>query len=287
MKVKILGTVLLCAILLLTGTACKDASPTGGGGGTTTDGMTATEIMEAATSDDAQFDTCRFLMDMVMGMTGIDMIVEGNGAIDYPNEKMRIEMDMDMNIDVDTGMGTVSSESTMTMDMYAIDDWIYMKMDMVAMGMDMSIGWLKVQDMGEIWEEEDIAGQQLELMAEYVSVALLGSENVNGIDCYKLSVIPDLEELWDWYMTQEGVEGEGLEFDAGEAIDDFDITVWVAKDTNYIVKTDIEMKMTIEGESVDMTMSMLFWDHNEPVYISLPAEAADAEEWDLSEWESW
>jgi outer membrane lipoprotein-sorting protein len=279
MKLKTMGMVLICALLVVTGAACTTGGSTGG---VVVDGMTGPEIMEKAIAAESDFETCRFLMEMVMIMEGMEMTMDASGAMDYPDEKMRIDMDMDVEVDMDMGMGTtVKGTTTMTAEMYAIDDWVYMTMDMSGMGMDIDFGWMKVQDTGDIWEEEDITGQQQELLEEYVSVTLLGSEKVNGADCYKLNVIPDMAAFLDWAQTQsEDLENLGT-------IDDFSLIVWIDKDTYFPVKSEIYLKGAVMEMAVEMTMSMLLWDFNKAVYISLPAEAENAMELDISEWETW
>lgn len=274
MKFRIFGAALICAALLVAGGACKDGDKASGGPIPTTQPgqqMTAEEIMDAAaTITETGFNTYRFTMDMSMVMTmlgeTITMTMDASGSVDEPNEKMYMEMLLDMG-----ELGTGTSE------VYVLNDWMYMSMQM--MGMDM--GWIKTPLTEELWDSQDMSGQQLELLDTFVDVQLLGTETVSGVECYKLRVVPDLDDLWDWAQMQEGMEDSGMELDPEEVIDDFSIVVWVSKGTYHIVKTDIDMTMSLMGSTTTMSMTMTLFNIDQPVYISLPAEAADAIEFDL------
>jgi hypothetical protein len=269
MKTKVLGIGLLCAVLLITGIACKETGgSTGGGGGGAPPpngaGMTASEIMENAnTAANTEFDTYRFIMTMIMTIMGEEVTMDATGAVDNVNQEMYMNMEMDM-----------GELGDMTSDVYIVDDWMYMTMDMLGM----NTGWFKTPLTEDMWEEQDLGGQQFDLLEESVTVELLGIETVSGIECYKVSVNPDMNELWNWAMSQEGMDDMDMGYDVEEMIDDFTLIAWVAKDTFYTVKTYIDMTMTVEGETTSMIMTMTLYAFNNPVYISLPAEAADAVE---------
>jgi len=59
---------------------------------------------------------------------------------------------------------------------------------------------------------------------------------------------------------------------------DVEMTMWVAKDTYYPVRVEETMTMNIEGSEFDMSGTMTYFGFNEPVTITLPAEALEAEE---------
>jgi hypothetical protein len=73
-----------------------------------------------------------------------------------------------------------------------------------------------------------------------------------------------------WAMTEGEIN----------AIGDYDysMTVWIAKDTFYLVEMDVNMSIKVEGlaDRMFMTMIMTMYGFDSPVFISLPAEAADA-----------
>ncbi len=271
MKVKLFGTVLLCAVLLLSGAACGGAAPAPTPTPTPTPvEMSAEEIVDAALAAGAELDTCQFDMDMEMtaigGMAPGTMAIHATGAIDEPNRKMHIDMAMLMSM---TGLGDMEA----SMEMYLVGDWVYMRMEMYGEEM-----WMKTPMTEELWEEQDISSQQLDFLEDFVGVELLGTETVDGIECYKLDVTPDLEKLWDWAQMQGGIEELEPGADLEEIITDLSITEWIATDTYFPVKAVIEMTMTIESETIDMAITITMYDFNEPVTIVLPPEAADAVE---------
>ena len=67
---------------------------------------------------------------------------------------------------------------------------------------------------------------------------------------------------------------------SGIEVDDFSMTVWIAKETFYLVEMDVEMTIKVEGlaDRMVMFMTMTMYSFDSPVFISLPAEAADAYE---------
>ena len=58
------------------------------------------------------------------------------------------------------------------------------------------------------------------------------------------------------------------------------VSLWIAKDTNYIIKIEenLHMDMSMMGYTTSMVMSMTlhFTDYNIPVAIELPEEASHA-----------
>lgn len=149
---------------------------------------------------------------------------------------------------------------------------------------------------------------------EWAQVDLLGSEKVNGTSCYVLNVVPDMKMMWGSIasiMQQSGMEnflGTNSEFSQftgiietmwGEIVEDFSFKQWIAQDTFFPMKSemhvaalmDTEDLMTLAeqmedgepGEDIgefsmrlDINMNMVYFDHNKPVSIDLPPEAANA-----------
>lgn len=153
--------------------------------------------------------------------------------------------------------------------MYVVDGWQYTRMEMPGM----PSYWQKSRVSEDDLEKRDITT----LVTDFSEVELLGSEMVNGTECYKLRVTPDTERLWQWSQTLEGTEGLDPTLSPEEVISDFSLIVWVAKDTYFPAKISVEITMTIEGEAMGMVMTMLIHHINEPVTIELPPEAEAAE----------
>ena len=226
-------------------------------------------------------------MDMEMRMSGedegmqveVEMTMAINGVIDFVNEQVKMVIDMSM-----AGLGEDPIE--MAVEMYIIDDMTYAMMDMPLMGPR----WVKSDTEEEFWDEMDYAGYQVDMLRT-AQVEVIGSERVGGIDCYVLQVTPDMEELWELMMEQAQMPGGELPDVSSEELRDmfrsFSVKYWIAKDTYFIAKADIEMVVDISSEAMDLagdegavtmdvTMSMLAYNYNESVTIVLPPEAEDA-----------
>ncbi|TET40536.1 MAG: hypothetical protein E3J65_00905 [Dehalococcoidia bacterium] len=265
MKAKTLVVVLLLAVLLLSGSACDGGeAPTSTP--TPTSELSAEQIMEAVA--EAEIETYRFDMYMSMTMVGEmpgTVTMDVTGAIDEQNREMYMDMQLSMSMPepMETGM-----------EIYIVGDWIYMGVEMPGE----PAMWMKMTMTEYMWEELDITSQQLDLLMDFVEVELLGTETVGGVECYKLRVTPDMGKLWEWAQMQGGMEELDPALDLEDIISDFSITEWVAKDTYFTTKAVIDITMTIESDTIDMTMTMLMYGFNEPVSIELPPEAADAVE---------
>jgi len=260
MKTKVIGSIVLCAILLVTGVSCKG----GGGGIASIDGMTAPEVL--AKWYEAEYDTARLLMDMRVTIGEGEeeeefMTMSIIGSLDEANKKMYLltETAIDM---LEFG---VSEE--MESALYMFEDWLYYGED-TGYGMD----WCKESVSEEDWEDYDVTADQSSLLYDYTEVTFLGTEVIQGIDCYKIDVKPDLATLLGWAKIQG--EMNGVE------VDDFSMTVWIAKETFYLVQMNVDMALKVQGlaDKMVMFMTMTMYSFDSPVFISLPAEAADAYE---------
>ncbi|GAH86292.1 unnamed protein product, partial [marine sediment metagenome] len=143
----------------------------------------------------------------------------------------------------------------------------------------------------EVSEGMRLAEPQLELL-QGAQVEVIGSETVKGIDCYVFQLTPDMGQLWQTVMQQTRVAGEEIlpeveEIFLEEVFRSFSVKQWVAKDTYFITKAEIDMVMELtpeamgfpeeEGEmTMNITMTLLAYDYNKPISIELPPEAEEA-----------
>ncbi len=223
-------------------------------------------------------------VDMEMRMSGEDegMQIEVettmaiDGVFDFVNEQAKMVIDMSM-----AGPGEDPVE--MAMEMYIIGDMTYAMMDMPLMGPT----WVKTDTEEELWDEMNYARSQVDML-KTAQVEVIGSEKVKGVDCYVIQLTPDIEQLWELMMEQTG--GELPDIPSEELQDvfrSFSVKYWIAKDTYFLAKVDIEMVADFSSEAMglagdegavtmDMTMSMLAYNYNESVTIVLPPEAEDA-----------
>ena len=273
-KILMMSLVLVMALSL---SACVAESPS------------AQEIVNGVIESLNDIETYQFDMDMTLDMAGqaegetieVTMVIHGSGAEDFDNRQM--EMDMAMNIAM---LGEVEME--VIMGMYLIGDMIYMMIDIPLMGSM----WMKSNVPEGYWEEINQVESQVELL-EAGQVEVIGSETVGGVDCYVLQLTPDMEQLWQYVMqqaelTQEEMPNVGEEY-LQEVFKSMSVKQWVAKDTYFIIKAEIDMAveltpeaMGVTGEegvlAMDIAMDFLAHNYNKPVSIQLPPEAAGAME---------
>lgn len=176
-------------------------------------------------------------------------------------------------------------------EMYLVDNTFYILTDMLGMGpMWMKLEMSEMEELPEeYWEQADLLELPIELL-EAFEVEVTGSEKVDGIDCYVLEINPDMEQLWQMFETTELEMAdipEDLEGHLDEMFRSFSVRQWIAKDTYLLTKQEIEMTMEFtpeamgfpeeEGEAaIDLFITLLFYDYNQPVSIELPPEAENA-----------
>ncbi len=136
----------------------------------------------------------------------------------------------------------------------------------------------------EWWEESQQMGwgeSQIELL-EAAQVEVISSERVDGIDCYVLEVTPDLEQLWQLsnHLHFDEVPDVTEEY-LQEIFRSFSVKQWVAKDTYFLMKAEIDIAEEFPPDeagpsTVDIAMVLLCYNYNQPVTIELPPEAEEA-----------
>ncbi|MBA7560850.1 hypothetical protein ES708_02481 [subsurface metagenome] len=252
----------------------------------------AQEIINGVFESLDDISTYQFDMDMAMEAAGeaegeafeMTMTMGFSGALDLENRQMRADTTMSMALPGE-------DEMEMGMEMYIIDDVGYMMTDML--GMEPT--WMKSEISEADWEEVSEGMSQAESQIELLQgaqVEVIGSETVKGIDCYVLQLTPDMGQLWQTVMQQTQVAGEEIlpevdEIFLEEVFRSFSVKQWVAKDTYFITKAEIDMVMELtpeamgfpeeEGEmTMNITMILLAYDYNKPISIELPPEAEEA-----------
>jgi hypothetical protein len=276
----VLLSALVMTSVILTGCGGKDLS--------------AEEILSNTVTAMGQIETYQIAYDMVLDMeiVGGDEAMKmsldgtGTGAMDVPNEKM--QMNMDINAEI-PGSGNSQMSMRMSMGMYMIDGWLYTQMNIPVAGEQ----WNKTKVEGNEVSQDQLA-QLVQLLKTTTQSTLTGTEKVSGTDCYVLEITPDLQDLWNWLMSQQSsalTEGLDLsQFDLSKLIKNFELKYWIAKTNFNIIKSLAEVNMDVTPETVGesteefermtmlVSMSLTFSQYNQPVHIQLPAEAANAEE---------
>lgn len=114
-------------------------------------------------------------------------------------------------------------------------------------------------------------------------VERLEDENIDGVSCYVLKMIPDLNKYYALIANQTGSpSGEGISnVNVSNFIKEWEVKCWITKEANLVKKiyTYLVLNFSLITTSFQMKLSvdMLLYDYNEPVEIVLPEEAKNAQ----------
>jgi uncharacterized lipoprotein NlpE involved in copper resistance len=276
----------IVVVIMLSGCANKEQTNTAG-------------IKEMILASVEKIDTYKFDMDLTQETlisnetdeTEMTTVSTGKAVVDASNKIMSLEMTSSIETPDKAEMPDGPMEITMVM--YLVDNAMYMKMDMGIP--EIPVQWRKI-DMPEgyedSWDSQNQMEQQIELL-RISEVDLLKAETVNGVDCYVLKITPDMDKYSEFLMKQGGMselmQGMQEDFDIGNLIKGMSITQWIAKDTLFPTKTEMQMKMVISSEdlnledteetftmTLDQSTTLVFYDYNEPVNLELPEDAKNA-----------
>lgn len=252
---------------------------------------TAQEIVDGAIESFDKIKTYQFDMIMTMDMAGEvegealeqTVTMDNSGTLDLENVQMKADLSIDTNM-----VAPEEGEMGMSVEMYIIDGMMYAKPE--APGEEST--WMKEEVPAEAWEM--LSGisrlEKYKDLLETAQVEVIGSEKVEGVDCYVLKLTPEMAQLWQTAMGQGGIAELDLPPAPEELLEDvfhsFSVKQWIAKDTYFLMKTEIDMAMesTPElmehlGEEVEMSiniaLSFLAYNYNQPVTIVLPSEAEE------------
>ena len=218
--------------------------------------------------------------DIVYDTFEVVVSTEFNGVFDVENEQMAMDLNMSGIINGDEGQRVG--------EMYLIDNIKYESVTLIVNDVhDMEPMWTKREMPAGYWEEMNQVKVQIEFLEEAVQVEVIGSDEVRGIDCYVLEIIPDMEKFWQTSMQQPEVAmlpAIDEEFPQ-EVFKGFSMKQWIEKDTYFLAKAEIEMvleltpRFTSEEQgliTMDITIDLMVYNYNQPVSIILPQEAEEA-----------
>ncbi len=228
-------------------------------------------------------------MSMDMATTGgkqpvnVSVDVTGTGAFNIPANQAHLTLNMSTQLPSPVGTQKMST------DMYMMDGWMYMKMDVPGVG-----GWFKMKTGADVWSGQNQLAQQIELLKSALEVTSLPDETVNGISCYVLSVKPDMAALAGLVNSQLQQQASGAQLpeslDYSKVIKDLTVKEWLSKKDYLPVKSSVKMAFEMNAADVGatandfdkMTMNMMalvtYSGYNEPLSITLPADATSARE---------
>ncbi len=248
----------------------------------------AEEIVANAVDASAKVATVKVDMDLAMTVEVIggnrpvkmEMQVKAGGPVDMA--KREIKMSMDANADI-PGLG----RQDVSMEMYVVGGWMYTKVGLPGGGGQ----WVKMNLTEQLWAAQDHLSQQVDFLKTAIEVTLVGSEKVDGVDCYVLQVNPDMTALTKWVLSQQQQGGVDLsKLDLARLFKTTSIKEWVAKDSYLPVRADLDVVLEMlpgdvgataqdfEKVTMDIAGQFRYYDYGKPVTIVLPQEALGAQE---------
>jgi len=201
----------------------------------------------------------------------------GNGSVNLTGEEMSVTSTMNVISDSAKNVTPVRTET------YFINDTIYSRVDN---------NWtrLQVPNASQLWGQQNMVLQQSDLL-NASRMTMAGSETVNGQDCYKVTVVPDINVYAAILSQQMGSSLPLADMNLTELFKNSTVewTSWITRDTNHLAKNDIKMAFTITPEimgispvganfemKVNLQAKMLFRDFDKPMNITLPDNATNA-----------
>jgi hypothetical protein len=204
----------------------------------------------------------------------------GSSIVDKTNKKQVSTIDMTIEIPM-IGKQQITNQT------YMVEGWMYMKMSLSGGGER----WTKMKMPDLFWMSGDELSKQTELLKTAQKVSLVGTEKMDGIDCYILQIDADMEMVKDWLLSQKGLlSGLDLSTLNSQCYKSFTSKQWIAKDSFLPMKTVQDTVIEIlpgnsgstdddfEKEIYETHAEMKLFDHNKPMTIELPPEAQSAQE---------
>lgn len=281
MKRTLLAALALICVPLIITTGCVDGQMSD---------ADLEEIVREVIERNAAIETTTFNLTMeasvdVEGDTDVDEMSissTGTGVMDSADQAMHMTMEM-----VTTVPG--EGEIDVPVEYFLVDGWMYMSIEIP----DKGAQWMKIQMPEGIWEQQSQVQQQIDMLRDAEEVSYLGSEEVSGVACHVVKIVPDMNSLREILAQVQGqISGfEGLDMstvDFSEMIKSMSITQYVAEDSYLFMKTTQHIVMEITPERLgipkgeferiteDVSTTMVFRDYGKPVTIQLPQAALAA-----------
>ena len=165
-----------------------------------------------------------------------------------------------------------------------------------------------------IWPNFAQVNPLIELVKTSADVSLIGTEQINGIDCNIIQINPSAEAATDWVLSQGGFPGPSLGWWWGTSLErvkqidvkayqNGSVKLWIDEDNYLIYKVEISINLDAEpgnivrsdtglyfqdgqGNSTDVGFEKIlrdfsgeweFSDYNQSIQIQLPQEALNAQ----------
>jgi len=239
-------TLVVTALLALLVAVAGCSSP--GGSLDVSNAPDAGSIQDNVTRTMQSVETATFTMDMTVTTPDQEVSMNADGAMDRPNERLRMDME------VSAGQSVQSTQ-------YVLGDTAYVRINEQ---------W-QTQNLSDqrIWQDgnNQLAVQQ-ELLRN-ASLEVTGTDTVGGNPVWVVSLRPDPADLRALVSQRAGTGGIG----ENVTFDNVTVTQYVDAESYHVRQVDVAMDLTAEGQEGSIDMTMTFEAFDDPVTIELPEGA--------------
>jgi hypothetical protein len=251
---------------------------------TTFDELMASALQSLVVDSSANLGSYRFSMEMEQKIDLVNLSSGdsqklftrsfGYGMANMTDRALKLSM-----ASLSYAMGDEDNTSATAIEEYLINDTLYLKVDG---------NWttIKIPGVADAWSAQNTMTQQLEMFNQS-RLSLIGSEMVDGVDCYKVRADMDMSTLADQLsgMVPSLVTMSSMNYTELFRNMRLDVNYWITKDAHLLKKTDVTEIFVVNPQSlglpanesmemrINSEVSMLFEGFNESVNIKLPAEA--------------
>jgi hypothetical protein len=158
-----------------------------------------------------------------------------------------------------------------------------------------TIGWTKNKLDETVWNQQSQMPLVVELLKNATQFTALENEQLDGINCYVVTVIPSSPASVDWVLSQGQPGGPAMTTWSGDtlvrsdAYKDGTVKLWINKDSYFLLKAEISIVFqgelnpgtavttpyTAIGDLLYLSFEgqLIFSNYNQPVSIQIPPEA--------------
>lgn len=277
--------ILLALVLLLC--SCGALGQTNN---TSFDELMTTALQSLVVDSSANLGSYRFTMEMEQNIDMVNLSSGdtqelytrsfGYGMADMTDRALKLSM-----ASLSYAKGDEDNTSATAIEEYLINDTLYLKVDG---------NWtvMKIPGVADTWSAQNTMNQQLEMFNKS-RLTLIGSENVGGVDCYKVRAEIDMGTMADQLSAEVTslVPMQSMNYSELFRNMVLDVHYWITKDTHLLKKTDVTEVFVVTPQSLGLSdnasdnmemrinseVSMIFDGFNESVNVKLPAEATNAQ----------
>jgi hypothetical protein len=252
------------------------------------DELTNSALQSLVVDSSARLESYRFFMEMEQEIELVNLSSGeaqklytrslGYGLANMTDRALKLSM-----ASLTYADGDEENSSAIALEEYLINDTLYIKVDG---------DWtaLNMPGLADAGFSQNTMAQQLKMINQS-RLSLIGSETVDGQDCYKVRAEMDMSTLADQLSEKTTALVPMLSMNYNELFRNMSLEVyyWISKDTLHLKKTDLVETFSITPQSlglpanesmemrINAEVSMLFGGFNESVNIRLPAEAKMAQ----------